>query len=540
MHTVLLSRPISPDLYSNILTTVQYRVVDKDKEGKFFKCEIRNNLLTTLEESERASLPHMYLFRYEKDISDGSEDDEDGLEEDGEEGLKRGNKLVFFMFELCINFRECLFGKDGYKSIPAGSMAVMVVNNILELVDKAIPILNNENEKMVPFRRLNPSRGYALSNYEIPIWPELERIYKKLHPEQSNPGRAGILKALAVTENKEVKEIMKNLFMEPEVFACPDLDEDETMRIFNSYIPTYYSLKRIDYNLDIYTEYKEILLHLVSMGYGMKEKVKKDEKGKKKEKGDPVKVYKNEVTGKIESYYIELPSYHINIYDKYAKLVKDNEQDGVEEITKYLLRFEVQLLRKRLSYEVDRNVQGIEGMTRELKYFLTYDLEHKIMDYFLQRIIGKGNYYTYTSACKIVENSNLKKGMKEKLCRVLEHVAECGSIRDFLKCVDNGKITDCKKLNTAKNYLKILHKMNVNPVTISSDMQKQMKDIEQKIHVELLPNSLQYPQYRYGIDFLYNPLVYLEINNEVWKKNREMGEPPIYSYISSVHMGKGN
>lgn len=530
MHTVLLSKQISPSAYSNILSGTPHEVIKDD--DNFMKFKIINHLLTTLEQSERESLPQMYLFRYEKDRKQVlAEEREGNLEEDVENGLEYGDKLVFYMFEIEINFYECLFGKDGYKSIPAGSMAVMTVNSILALVDKAVPELKKEDKTMVPLRWLYPSQNKISCNAEIPLWPELEKLYKKIHPGQSIPGRAGILRALSLSDNKEIKEIMRNLFQEPEIFACPDLEDYIIMLIFYCKYPTSYKLKRIDYNLDIFTEYKEILLKLASMGYGLNRMDNKDEK---KKKDDPCEVYKNEATGKIESYYIKLPSYHINIYDKYADLVDKNKQDCVEENARYLLRFEVQLMRSRLNYEVNRNVQGIEGMKRELEYFLTYELELQIMKYFLERILGNGNYYTFTSAVEIVENSDQTKNMKKKLCRVLKHVAKRGSIRSFLECVENGKITDCGVLDTAKKYLKMLHEMNVNPVTISRNMQKRMESIQRKVDMELLPCMLRYPEYHYRSDFLYNPLVYLEINYQIFKTNQKMGYEAAFSYLPNM------
>ena len=89
------------------------------------------------------------------------------------------------------------------------------------------------------------------------------------------------------------------------------------------------------------------------------------------------------------------------------------------------------------------------------------------------------------------------------------HVAKRNGIANFLKCVKNGSITDCGNFETAKDYLQKLHAIGVNPVTISKTTFNEMKTIQQRYP---MPNL---GHYQYGIDFLYNPLIYLEKSYQI-------------------------
>lgn len=577
MHTLLLSKVISQQLYFTILSNHPHEMIED--ESDFVKYEINNNLLPLLTEDEKESAPLMYLcsFKVKTKKKDGGDKEKKGTKEEG--GKEEGDSKIYYMFEILINIQRSLFGR-GYKSTPVGSIPSFIFSNIFVLVEKAIPELSDEDYRTVPdlwihplrimyneldkvvqqldredlkaeliewfisrkdmsdelkgalqqldskdLKKMYSKRDYLLEK-EIYLWPELKKMYEKLYPGQVTPDRADILRALARTEDKEVAKAMERLFPTLDVFRAAECDET-VLEYFNECYWPDYKLRRIDYSLDIYTEYKGLLLKLVSMGYGITNK--------------KTTVYHGKGRGEVESYYIQLKSYRINIYDKFTEMAGKGGQNGIEEKEKYLLRFEIQVLKDFLNRQVrNNNNLGNDSIKRELQYFNQSDTEYCIMQKYLHKIIGGGNYYTYDVALEIVNASEKTKNKKEKLCRVLYLVAKHGGIRNFLDCINKGTITDCGVEETAKGYLKELHELNVNPVTISRAMQKQMKAIEQKIHMELLPDLLKYPQYRYGIDFLYNPLVYLEINNEVWKKSREMGEPPINSYISSVHIGKGN
>lgn len=60
MHTLLLSKVISQQLYFTILSNHPHEMI-KDKRG-FVKYEINNNLLPLLTEDEKESAPLMYLY----------------------------------------------------------------------------------------------------------------------------------------------------------------------------------------------------------------------------------------------------------------------------------------------------------------------------------------------------------------------------------------------------------------------------------------------------------------------------------------------
>lgn len=296
---------------------------------------------------------------------------------------------------------------------------------------------------------------------------------------------------------------MKKKFAEPELFSLP-IKREAKQKLIDQHYPLTFKLKRMDFACDIYTDFKIRLLELIKQGYDVKAF------------SDGTRVYCNDITHIIETNYYVSNSVTINIYDKEAELKAKNIPIPLEEKDRvpYLLRFEVQAEKSRLHY-VRKKEQEKTGkeISRTLDEFVNGNYEYENLNYYMKRIIGEGNYYEYDTAIDIINNSNLKNNMKQKLIKVIKHVSKRQGIANFLKAVEEGKITDCGKLSSAKSYLKQLHEMGINPVTLSRRQVDEMKQIQQ-----------QYPmpdigQYRYGVDFLYNPLFYLEIQQQIVKQS---------------------
>ena len=87
---------------------------------------------------------------------------------------------------------------------------------------------------------------------------------------------------------------------------------------------------------------------------------------------------------------------------------------------------------------------------------------------FLRGFFYTGNYYRLDVALEKVESSSYTKAMKDKLCIFLKRVNEKG-------------MTETKKwysYPTAKNYIELLEKIGINPVTISNDKDyKEMRNL---------------------------------------------------------------
>ena len=257
-------------------------------------------------------------------------------------------------------------------------------------------------------------------------------------------------------------------------------------------------LRRIDFSYDITTDYKNILLDLMSKGY------------RPNHFKDSAKVYygkdaSNETI--TESNYLKSKSVYINAYDK-EKELKDRHallSEADMERVPYMLRFEVQAHKNRLQYMVKKERKTDSSFQRDLFSFLNNELEYNTLKYYMESLIGKGHYFFFHTAIDIINNSAYTPYLKKKLCAVIRHISSRQSIHKFLELVENGTITDMGTLSTAKNYLKQIEALGVNPLTISINQKDAMKQIK-KVHPMPDLNG-----YKYGEDFLYNPLVNLHM-----------------------------
>lgn len=464
MHTYVLSKVISEDMYNNILSTTPYYQPDN------YISIIRNNLLKTIPKDEIKSLPVIYLIKTEDTkVINGKT-------------VKTGK--VFYTLNLRINYLK-LLGGTGFYSIPTQMMKTLACDSIIDLVCRAIPEV------------------YECNNDLLFIRSELEQLFQQEYPNQPIPDMIDMVTVFATSTNKIIQRYMNKKFAEPELFSLP-IKREAKQKLIDQHYPLTFKLKRMDFACDIYTDFKIRLLELIKQGYDVKAF------------SDGTRVYCNDITHIIETNYYVSNSVTINIYDKEAELKAKNKPIPLEDEHRipYLLRFEVQA-QKRKIHNLKNKEQAKTGLEieRTLDEFVNGNYEYENLNYYMKRIIGEGNYYEYDTAIDIINNSNLKNNMKQKLIKVIKHVSKRQGIANFLKAVAKGIITDCGKLTTAKDYLKRLHEMGINPVTLSRRQVDEMKQIQQ-----------QYPmpdigQYRYGVDFLYNPLFYLEIQQQIVKQS---------------------
>ena len=188
--------------------------------------------------------------------------------------------------------------------------------------------------------------------------------------------------------------------------------------------------------------------------------------------------------------YYKGKSLNINIYHKQTELEK--RQLAITPDTDYdFLRIEVQVKKRKLNTLVKKF--GLMG--RELQYLVTPEVERYVLEYYVNRLTGKGLYLTYDRAMNIIDNSGYTKNKKERLKKVIEAVAKKHGISKVLEQVENGKIADLEKLKTVKGYLKEIEKLGINPVTISARMnvpkqtlknQSGSKDLSEKILFNLV------------------------------------------------------
>lgn len=463
MHTITLMKILNSAAYYSILNSIPHTFIKYSSDSK--KYEISNDRLQ-IDEEDKKNMPKVYLYDFMPDKK---------KEEDS------SNSITYYMCEILVNCGS-LFHLDLNRSVPAESIFIFGFKSVISLVCRAIPQLNDNFDRMVLYKR-----------QQVSIWTLLENEYKSAYPEKPLPDKPFILKGLAESDNESVQETMHRLFDYPQVFAKAELETYKIMEWFNHNYPPEFKLKRIDYTYDMHTDYKSIYLKLIVMGYGLSRKTASD------------KAYYKD--NEVVSIYIKQKSCRINIYDKFEQVSEKDGTAGEDSPVNKLLRFEVQVEKVKIINELRKRGKNSSGRNfMFISNFINRETEYQILEYYFRQIIGLGHYYTYTAAVDIVNASGYKESMKAKLCTVLEHVARRRGVRKFLECVKDGSITDCGSVQTAKGYLKKLHGIGVNSVTISREEQARMKAVKRETELEIPPELFRYPQYQYGVDFLPNPL----------------------------------
>lgn len=156
-------------------------------------------------------------------------------------------------------------------------------------------------------------------------------------------------------------------------------------------------------------------------------------------------------------------NYNLNCYDKYKEMLeKGNSYEECEQY-KGVFRLELQIKKGKIKRQLKNN-----GVTRELDNYWSISSMEEYFFKFLRGFFYTGNYYRLDVALEKVESSSYTEIMKHKLCLFLKRVNEKG-------------ITETKKwysYSTAKNYIELLEKMGVNPVTIANDKDyKEMRNL---------------------------------------------------------------
>lgn len=363
----------------------------------------------------------------------------------------QGTGIITHFLEIRINYNQAM-GSSGYYALPIEHTKVFVYETVIALVCKYIPIL-----QPVPYEY----SGFHICLDDVNL-AKYSQDYLQNQQKQANSSAQS---------------------------------------------PLNLKLRRIDFAYDIFTDYKEILLDLMGKGYRpryFKEKAK-------------VYYGKNASNETItESNYLKSKSVYINTYNKENELLHHNASLSVLDKKKvpYILRFEVQVHKSKLQYMVKKEKKTNNTFQRNLLSFLSNELEYNTLKYYMESLIGTGHYFNFYTALDIIKASNYTNYLKRKLCDVIRYVSKYHSIYKFLERVEDGTITDMGTVDTAKNYLKLIHALGVNPVTISDSQKKSIARIKKEYPMPDLGS------YKYGEDFIYNPLVNLELIYQAAEKTK--------------------
>lgn len=473
MHTFALSMLLSGtgSDYNTIRRSLPFSTVKLNDYATMHICKTSKMKIS---EEEKKAIPVIKLYKFEelKKTVDGEK--------------KPTGKITYFL-ELVVNYMA-LLGGTGFYSMPASLIGDMPYNALINHIIDILPQLNYswymKNEFIQKVQSYN--RQILKGEDSRSIWEILTLIASSNDEtanrfvEENNLNRSVLL---ALTSNRQQENYLKQLCYPP------------------------FKLRRIDYSCDIHTDFKDILLSLITKGFDPKQ-LKLEEKiyyGEKEEEYQAV------------SDYHKSKSVHLNIYDKIAELTNHNQALSLEDQKRAdaILRFEVQVFKNKLNDLIQRKSDelGREEMSRDFLTFAQADIERYVLSYYLKKLVGTGHYFTLNNAKSLVDSSIFTNSKKEKLKKVLQYVAQNHGIPKFFEKIQEKKIPDLPITTaTAKIYFKELESIGINPVCISQNMQQQMK---QRVINYPLPDI---NGYQYGRNFLYNPSVYLDMDYQ--KSNR--------------------
>lgn len=169
----------------------------------------------------------------------------------------------------------------------------------------------------------------------------------------------------------------------------------------------------------------------------------------------------------VGSIYYKSKSLNINIYEKGKQLKKDN-LISMDNSNYDVLRIEFQVKKSKLNALVAKF--GLYG--RYLECLATPDVEEYVLTHYTKALTATGTYVTYSTAKRIIDNSSYTSTKKNKLKKLINAIMKKHSIAKVLKEIEDGTITDLGKLSTVKTYLCEIQQLGINPVTISTRMEK--------------------------------------------------------------------
>lgn len=270
--------------------------------------------------------------------------------------------------------------------------------------------------------------------------------------------------------------------------------DKSAMRMWNEL--NAFKARRIDFAFDLYSMHEQYLT-LINRGYTLRkrsfERSYFEDKELQAELADDEPDFDDDTDSynpDVDYVYYKGKSVNINIYDKGKQLEKGNMPAPQDEDYNFL-RVEVQVKKNKLNALVKKH--GLLG--RELHYLITPEIEQEVLNSYVKALTGTGVYVTYQTALKIIDNSNFTRSKRERLKKVVKTVSDKHGIAKVLEQVQNGTITDLGQLSTVKSYLREIHDLGINPVTISARMGVAKAKLTsmtggEDIHENVLPNLL--------------------------------------------------
>ncbi|OMC75064.1 hypothetical protein BK121_03355 [Paenibacillus odorifer] len=211
-----------------------------------------------------------------------------------------------------------------------------------------------------------------------------------------------------------------------------------------------YSFKRIDFAINICTDYVDLYMKLIKRAdipngfqlYAPYDNISR----RSKPPEDSFYIFRRSTS---KGNHVTLT---INCYKKGVQMI-DNALPE-HELSAKTIRFEVQCRYSKVYSIIRSNGLSKQGYSQ----FLDEVISTKVLDTYIKKTIGYGDYYTLPKAKSIVEGTKLKLETKNALITTLEQVNEKRSIWKAKEAS-----ADQKKFIKS---IKKLHEIGINPVTI--------------------------------------------------------------------------
>ena len=185
-----------------------------------------------------------------------------------------------------------------------------------------------------------------------------------------------------------------------------------------------------------------------------------------------------------ESFYLKSNSVTINYYSKYLQLLnksQENVKKGYPPINQEILdasrniyRFEVQCKYHKIYSMSQKAKEAGNRSINKYKSLLDPILCVTIISNYYNKVIGKGDWYTLSTAIQIIKSKCFNSQKEQHLINALKDVSRC---RSLVKAKESCPI---EKIGTFTRALNRLETLNINPVTIPREW-----------HIEYIPNLLR-------------------------------------------------
>lgn len=169
--------------------------------------------------------------------------------------------------------------------------------------------------------------------------------------------------------------------------------------------------------------------------------------------------------------YFNSRSQQVIVYDKGRERIA--KRQPIRNYEKDVVRLEVRLLNRHLNYNKTK-----KGIAKTLDNYFKEEIYKKYILKEAIPLLYRGDYYKLYYAEKIINNSNItkadKKGIREFLIDISKSSVE--SVKNKLITNDNGKTVKKYTPYKFRKYIKILEKLNINPILIPKNYKVELEN----------------------------------------------------------------